>query len=198
MIDTYILGIIWSISSINTDGRIVFRHKERYFIQCLQEYFGGTIYEQEARTGTQHVLKLNNSSLLFELDECGYSSRNSDERILPKIADTKFLQSYLEIHSSADWQTAYKNKRKYKKVRIRVYGNEILIDGINYLMKDIIGVKLKSPQKCANETTKYLSYGSQEEINMIYDKFTNETNKFSDYWNKLDKMINEYNSVNIT
>ena len=55
MINTYILGIVWSISSINPDGKIVFRHKEKYFLQCLQEKFGGTIYEQQSRTNKQYV-----------------------------------------------------------------------------------------------------------------------------------------------
>ena len=196
MIDMYILGIVWSISSINSDERIVFRHKEKYFLQCLQSYFGGTIYEQEARTDKQYVLKFKRDDLLLELNEFGYSSRNSNNRIVPIIADKKFLQAYLEIHSKADWQTAYSNnrKRKYKKVRIRVYGNSGLINGINILMRDIIGVELKTPQKCHNEKTMYLSYGSQAEIDIICNAFINEDIRYIEYWDKISSMINEYNS----
>lgn len=196
MIDTYMLGIIWSISTINPDGRIVFRHKEKYFLQCLQSKFGGTIYEQESRTDKQYVLKFKNNELLNELNKLGYSNRNSNERIIPICADAKFLQAYLEIHSNVDWQTAYSNngKRKYKKVRIRIYGNSMLIDGINKLMQDVIGVELKSPQKCTNDTTKYLSYGSQKEIDMICDKFIGEDKRFIEYWDKVSSMIIEYNN----
>lgn len=197
MIDAYILGIVWSISSVNPDGRIVFRHKEKYFIQCLQEYFGGTIYKQQARTDTQYVLKFKRDDLLLELNEYDYSNRNNDQRIIPIIADDIFLQAYLEIHSKVDWQTAYSNngKRKYKKVRIRVYGNSDLIDGINKLMHDFIGVELKSPQRCTNDTTKYLSYGSQKEIEMICNKFICVEKRFIEYWDKINRMIWEYNNI---
>jgi hypothetical protein len=196
MINAYILGIVWSISTINSDGRIVFRHKEKYFIQCLQSELGGSIYEQESRTDKQYVLKFKRDELLSELNIYGYSSRNSDKRILPIIADKKFLQAYLEIHSKVDWQTAYtgNKKRKYKKVRIRVYGNKLLLEGINQLMHDIIRVELKTIQNCNNDTTGYISYGSQEEVNMICDAFINEEQRFIPYWDKISSMINEYNN----
>jgi hypothetical protein len=196
MINTYILGIVWSISSINPDSRIVFRHKEKYFIQCLQKVFGGSIYEQDSRTDKQYVLKFKRDTLLNELNELGYSNRNSDKRIIPTIADKKFLQAYLEIHSKVDWQTAYtgNKKRKYKKVRIRVYGNKLLLEGINLLMHDIIRVELKTVQNCKNDTTGYISYGSQDEINMICDAFINEELRFIPYWDKISSMINEHNN----
>ncbi len=63
-VSNYVLGIIFGIGSI-AEGRIIFRHKNRYFLEQIQAVCGNTIYEQKNKEKTQYVLK----TRAFNIDE---------------------------------------------------------------------------------------------------------------------------------
>lgn len=183
--EQYVLGIIWGVSSL-CDERFVFRHKDKYFIELLQNIFGGNIYCQKARTDMQYVLKLRTSqsiTLLAKLKELGYTHRNSDSRRLPTGANKEFIKAYLELHSCIDFH-------KNNKTRLRVYGNVILIEEFNNLISSILDICSKKPQ-IITVKTHYLSYASQSELQSIYDEFANDEIKNCTYWenfrSKLEK-----------
>lgn len=187
--NTYLLGIIWSVSSINSDGRIVFRHKERYFLEQIQKEYDKTIYQSESLTGIQYVLKFKNNELLNLLYENGYTARNSEIRNLPVPADREFLKAYLEIHSSLDYQTTHsRNSGKGKKPRLRIYGNKYIIGGINTLIGSIFGFPLKTPQRIT-EKTYYLSFANRKELTEIFAEYRRDGIKFEPYWRKFEEIL---------
>ena len=190
---SYQKGILWNISSINPDGRIVLRHSERYFLDAIGH--SNTIYEQDGNSGKpQYVLKFKDKQILDELINIGYTPRNSDIRHLPQDVDKAFIQACIELHGYCDWQTAYRrNGDKYRKVRLRIYGNKMLISQLNIAMAEFIGVTLKTPQVVTNKTY-FLSYTSQDEIEHICAYFESEPIRYSKLWDKMRDMINQYNN----
>ena len=186
-ITNYQKGILWGISTINNDNRIVVRHKNRYFIDALG--IDNSVYEQNGHTDIQYVLKFRDKNILNELIKNGYAARNSDERCIPHDADIEFIQAWIELHGSCDWQ---KTKRG-RKVRLRIYGNKLLISQLNQLMSQLLDVSEKTPQKITDKTY-MLSFGSQDEIDHICSRFETETIRCDEFWDKLRAMIIEYNN----
>ncbi|WMC91239.1 hypothetical protein [Kineothrix sp. MB12-C1] len=190
--DNYSLGILWGCGNFS-ENRMIIRHSEKYFLEKIQEIVGRTIYEQVGTSDRkQYVLKFRMEE--SELREMGWSPRNADERHIPVSADAEFLRAYLEMHSSVDWQTAYYGRnrsRKYKKVRLRVFGNIYLIDELNELISRVCGTTIKTPQRTVGKTTMYLSICNQEEIAQIYDMLCKHP-CYEPYWEKYFNMMQEY------
>lgn len=171
----YQLGIIWSIGSWQNEGKIIFRHRDRYYLEQLEPLFESKIYKQHSRTGLQYALK---TTLLSpkQLDEYGWYARNADQRNvpmhLPRYKD--FLRAYIEIHGFLDYCTVYIDSRKktgkYRKLRLRIYGNEVLIASLNAIIQqEIGGVLPKKPQIIHNGKTAILYYQNFAEIDRIYN-----------------------------
>ena len=191
MMDNYTLGILWGCGQYS-ENRMIVRHSQRYFVEQIQAIFGRTIYEQIGTSGKkQYVLKFRmpESCLL----DWGWSPRNAKVRHIPAGSDAEFLRAYLEMHSSVSWQTAYtrRDRKKYRKVRLRVYGNFDLINEINLLISEVCGVSLKTPQKTEGETTTYLSFASQQELSQIYDTLHRQP-CYDSFWKKYFEMMQEY------
>lgn len=183
--NTYQLGILWGCSSY-ADGRIVLRHKNRYFLEQIQPIVAKQIYRQDGRTADQYVLKFRYD--IAELEAIGYTRRNDSIRILPECADLYFLQAYLELHGSFDWQTAYSGsktrRRKYYKKRLRVFGNYHLLQGISDILSKCCGCADKTIQTMAiSSKTCYISYCNQREIENIIHTFRRRDPCFMPFWN---------------
>lgn len=187
--NSYQLGIIWSIGSYNDiDNRITFRHKNKYFLEQL--YIDkNTIFPQQARTDIQYVLKTFIN--INQLKDLGWTERNSVQRDLPILEDYKdFIRAYLEIHSAFSWQTSYlRNKRKYYRVRLRIFGNYILIESINNLLAELKIIEKKKVQDTHNDTTAYIQLTSLEELNRLFD-YIDKTPKCLEFWNEVDLYLN--------
>lgn len=166
--NNYILGIIFSIGSVQ-EGRLVFRHKHRYFLEQVQALCKNQIYEQKSRTGIQYVLKTSYFDI-ENLRAMGWSGRNSSVRHLPMLKDYRdFLRAYIEIHSTLDYSTRHKNRgEKYKALRLRIYGNKEMVEDITNTLNTYAGVGLKSPQVLPNNKTAYVAYTSLNEIKGIF------------------------------
>lgn len=183
--NTYQLGILWGCGSY-VEGKIVLRHKERYFLEQIQPIVGNQIYRQNGRTADQYVLKFRYD--ISELEAIRYTRRNDSIRILPECADVYFLQAYLELHGRFDLQTAYSGsktrRRKYYKKRLRVFGNYYILQGINVLLAQYCGCTEKTIQKIkASDKTCYLAYINQTEIADIIQTFGRNNPCFAPLWN---------------
>ena len=192
--NNYILGIIFSIGSIS-EGRLIFRHKHRYFLEQIQILCKNEIYEQINKTKIQYVLKTKHFDI-EKLKAIGWTDRNASVRYLPKLDNYRnFMRAYIELHSSLDYSTRYRSKNKkekYKALRLRIYGNKELINSINSAFHTDAGVKLKSPQIIHNNKTAYIAYTSLGEIETIftYIKGCPCSKEFwEDIYNKLDKPV---------
>ena len=177
-VSIYDLGIIWSLGSYVEERRFSFRHKEKYFLECLNKYFNNTIYEQERKgesSGRQFVLKVTGLNM-DQLYEMGWTERNSDIRNIPELVDSKgFLRAYIEIHSALDYSTRHKrDSSKYKSLRLRIYGNVALVEDINNILNKNASVGIKKVQNLKNKKTSILNYTSLEEIRKIYDYLCGE------------------------
>ncbi|MBK5244269.1 MAG: hypothetical protein JJE18_04460 [Eubacteriaceae bacterium] len=184
-IDRYDLGIIWAIGSHVEESRFVFRHKDIFFLERLKPYFKNNIYEQKrikGKDGIQFVLKT--SAVDVEsLRKLGWTERNSDARNLPVLPEYKdFLRAFIEIHSTLDYSTRYKRSGStYKALRLRIYGNSQIIDGINNLLAVNVGIGVKTPQLLRNGKTSILYYQATSEINAVYDYLKGDP-CFEKYW----------------
>jgi len=184
--DSYTLGIIWSIGSFQ-DNRFVFRHQDKYFLEQIQKYCNNNIYKQVGTSGKiQYVLK---TISITPSDLPGWTERNSGQRDVPILDNYKdFLRAYFEIHSCLGYCTAYRFKRKkekYYKIRLRVYGNYVLIHSINNILSEECKVQSKSVQYVYNEKTAYIQFTALNEITAIYDWLTGEPYN-SKYWQDVD------------
>ena len=167
----YQLGIFWSIASISGQTTTI-RHNDNYYLEEISKVLDNKIYCQIVKNKSQYVLK----STIVDIDSFkanNWTERNSKERELPKLESYEdFLRAYIEIHSCLDYSTRYRKKpkkEKYKGLRLRIYGNWKLINNINSIFNKELGLKPKSPQKTQNDTTKYISFASQGEINQIFE-----------------------------
>jgi hypothetical protein len=191
--DNYTLGIVWSIGSYQ-ENRFVFRHRDKYYLERINQYCNNTIYQQAGRTGKpQYVLKTGFFSLSdFE----GWTERNSEQRNVPLLDDYKdFLRAYFEIHSCLDYCTAYKNygrknQQKYYRLRLRIYGNYVLIESLNRILNQECKVGSKKVQyiNINGGKTAYLQYASYDEILTIYNWLIGDPcNK--DFWQDIDSKL---------
>jgi len=188
--DDYTLGIIWSIGSYQ-ENRFVFKHRDRYYLEQIQKRFGNTIYEQIGTTGkSQFVLK---TAQLKPEDLYGWSERNAQKRDIPGLTRyNDFLRAYFEIHSALGYHTAYgrKKQKKYKRLRLRVYGNYFLIKSMNDILSDSKADRKSIQRVNSNNTTAYLQYTSLNEIIAILNWITgNPCNK--EFWDDIDRKISE-------
>lgn len=187
-ISNYDLGILWSIGS-QIEDRFVLRHRNRYFLDRIQKYCHNTVYEQAyvADGRIQYVLKISNPDMQY-LYDIGWTNRNTEIRNIPKLNSyNDFLRSYIELHSRLDYSTRHnmRNGKKIKALRLRIYGNYGLIDGINNILCSCAGAKIKKIEKIHNDKTAVVSYQSEKEINMIYD-YIFDSPFFKPYWDDVD------------
>jgi hypothetical protein len=82
-ISNYQLGIIFAIGS-TSEGRMIFRHRNRYFLEQIQQLTGNKIYIQHSQTGPQYAFKTQNINI-DELKCYGWTKRNAEQRNVPSI-----------------------------------------------------------------------------------------------------------------
>ncbi len=159
----YILGVLWGVLSKAEDQYII-RHRDIFFPALIKDHFkiGTAIQEGYSRTGIQYRLKITRGSQVSSFDTIlasqGWASRNNEERPYPakNVCDKGFIRAWVELHSSAD---TYRTGRKRTPTpRLRIYGNKILIEEINWIISANTGLKQRKIQNAANETTKILYY----------------------------------------
>lgn len=174
-ITSYQLGIIWAIGSY-TDGYMVFRHKEKYFLEQLQPLFQNKnrIRSQNNKGNTQHMLKSANFDVEY-LQKLGWEGRLSENRALPILEDyTDFLRAYIECHSTFDYCTAYSSKKKYYRLRFRLYGNLFLVEQIENVLNRDFGLTPKKVQILQNKKSGYIAYTNLDELHKIVRTFEGE------------------------
>ena len=186
-LNDYILGIIFSIGYISR-GRFIFKNKNKYFLEQIQKVCGNNIYKQKDKKNVQYVL----STKYFDIERLksiGWNNRNSDIRKLPKLNQyDNFLRAYIELHSRFDYSTRYRNKRKktkYKALRLRIYGNRVLIIEINEILSTDANIAWKSPQSEKNDKTAYTSIN---EIKSIF-QYIEEKPCFNAFWNEIENKL---------
>lgn len=190
---SYQLGIIFGCGSFITENgtkRFVARHKDRYFLEQIENLFcNNKIGFREIGNKRYYILK----SSKFDYDSLiamNYRSRNNNERYLPVLEDYKdFLRAYVELHGSWDYCTSYKKRQKYYRLRLRIFGNQSIINEINQVFRDEVGVGLKSLQGVKiNNTTSYIAYTSLSELQAIRD-YLYDIPYFEKYWHDVDCKI---------
>lgn len=185
----YQLGILFSIGYyIQSESRYIIRHKDKHYIDSIIPLFKTTPYTQSSRTQTQYVLKSSikfNPSILFN-----WTPHNSDIRDIPILQDySDFLRAYIEIHSTLDYSIRHtRHKTKYKVLRLRVYGNKILIQHINDILHQYAATNLKSLQIMSNNKTAILNYTSFSEIESIYNYIYNSPYS-PNIWNNINLLL---------
>lgn len=184
----YQLGIIYGIGSyIECENSLVFRHREKYFLEILQPIFKNKIYVQRSNTNIQYVMK----NYITNIDTLeNWNMRNDDIRTLPKLGNyNDFLRAYIELHGCWDYCTSYKrNGEKYYRLRLRIYGNYYMILNLNEILSREIGVTIKKVQTVHNNKTGYIQYTSLDEIITIRNYIKgNPYNK--SYWDNVDEKI---------
>ena len=194
-LSNYQLGILYSVGTyLPSENRFVIRHKDKHYIDILTPVFKTNPYTQNSRTQIQYVLKSSTSQNLNPYDNTNnlsnWSSYNSEIKTIQILSDYKdFLRAYIEIHSTLDYSTRYKNKKeKYKALRLRIYGNKIFLESINNILHDYAYATIKSIQILSNNKTAILQYTSYTEILSIYDYIQGEPyNK--ELWNNIFQML---------
>lgn len=190
----YQLGILFGCGSIVTekgDEVLVIRHKDKYFLEQVQNLFIGNKLGYRKHNNKEYYILKSKAFDYESLFKIGYKARNDSQRYLPILDKyNDFLRAYIELHGCWDYCTTHKrNKEKYYRLRLRIYGNYFLIDEINRILSEEVGVKFKSIQMVkSNNTTSYIAYTSLEEIYAIR-KYLDNTPCNESYWNDVDIKI---------
>lgn len=186
--NNYDIGIFWCIGSF-AENRLSFRHKNKFYIERMQEYFPSKIYQQiHHNTGeNQYVLKTQD----FKEYEYLKVAYNSNSKPLPKLKEySDFLRAYIEIHSTLDYlKRINRNGHIWYKLRLRIFGNMDAIDDINNILHENLKVGIKTPQKTANNTTKILYYQSYDEIKAIFEYINGDVREKM-FWNDAEAKLN--------
>lgn len=191
IVDGYLLGLIWGIGSYS-ESRITFRHKDKCFIDYVAKQYGITPYQQFSRTNVQWTAKTHKVNI-DELIALGWTPRNANERHLPKIDGLNdFLRAYMEIHSRLDCCPAYKRKRpkggKYYKLRLRIYGNNILLSEIAEYFSHNIHSQVSAIEKTCVEKSGILNYTKYNDIQEILNLISG-TPHHKKFWLMADQMM---------
>lgn len=185
---SYHLGIIWAIGSyIESDTSFVLQHKNLYFLDQISPYLESDPFFNP--DGDNYKLKTNMIDI-NQLQSMGYSNRNADKRSLPALSEySDFMRAFLELHGCIDYSTIYSQnrKKKYNRVRLRIYGNTKMISQTNDIFVDEIGITSHKPQLIHNKKTACLYICCLEEfrrvINYIHgDPFCPEWREKADYF----------------
>lgn len=162
------LGILWATSSKSGDKWIL-KNEDRYFAERIQKINGGKIFPlRHDRKGTI-LWTLDIKRLLWEdLLSYGYTGRTDLCRIFPKTQDdARFAAAYIQCHSTLS--TNYR-KTKYGRVRyptLRIHGAPPLIERLNQVITNSVGVGVKTPQTHGNKKMSYLAYQAKDEVEDI-------------------------------
>ena len=97
----YDKGIFWGLGSfVDSDGRFIFRHRQRYFIDRMKYYVHNEIYTQKNKGKVQYVLKTSDVDINSFIEH-GWTERNAEQRNVPILDYYKdFLRGYIELHSA--------------------------------------------------------------------------------------------------
>lgn len=190
----YELGIFWGIGSFVEENNIVtFRDRRKHFVEVMERITDSNPYQNIlVKRKTQYILK----SSMFDIDsfiDNGWSKRNAATRDVPPLNDYRdFLRAYIELHSGFSYSLRYSanKKRKWKSLLLGIYGNYKLIDSINEILNNQIGVTLKTPKRTVNETTKVLNYSSLKEIESIFNWLRDGEQFYQDYWDEFYFKLN--------
>ena len=188
-ISSYQLGIIWAIGCY-TDGRMVLRHKNKYFLEQLQPLFQNKneIYSQISKDNTQYILKSTKFYIDY-LQKLGWESRFSKNRSIPILEDyTDFLRGYIECHGTFDYCTAYSSKKKYYRLRFRLYGNLFLIEQIENILNRDFGLAPKKIQTLQNKKSGYIAYTNLGELHKIMRTFEGEP-CLKSFWSRANEKL---------
>lgn len=158
--DDYCNGIAHSTGYIareNGKQYLVVRNSDPWYVNCISEVTGYAMYRSEYyekhRNVAQWIVKARSIDRLIELSE------------IQSISD--FCRAYIEIHGILDLS---KRKNGKKKLRLRIYGKESIIQFINMALpakeKKIQYVSNKIEGKYIGKTC-VIYYQSQQEVEDI-------------------------------
>lgn len=186
----YQLGILWAIATFeeNDGGYMLFRHREKYFLEQIQPLCRSKIQTSHSQIGMQYRLKVYGFSI-DELNEWGWTPRTADTRNVPPLSNYRdFLRAWIEIHSDIGY-SAYPKRKDLQKIRFRIYGNHVMMTSISRILHEGVGVGLKKPQSCVNEgKTCSLYYQSATEIKKVLQYVEGEP-CFNQFWDEAYEKI---------
>jgi hypothetical protein len=193
-ITPYQLGIIWGLGSY-IETEMVFRSEHSYFLEHIQTLTDSEVSIQRSRHKVQYKLK----SVMFdteELKQIGWTERNAEIRDIPVLDNLNnykdFLRAYIEIHSRLTYRII-KNKKgikTHKKIRLKIYGNKILIQSINNFLFEFADVPKRNPYISKNNKTATITYIILEQIENVL-RFVEGEPYYQKFWDDVqDKLDN--------
>ena len=172
--NSYILGILWSIGSPIEDvyPYLMLRHRDRYFLDVVHEALDlpGSVFEGESSTGPQYKLKIFNFDINL-LAQYGWQPRISAQRSYPSIQEHRdFIRAYFELHSALDKIIFRKRGKERIGTRLRIYGNRYFLDELTKVLNSEIGILPKRVQKATrkSESSGILYYQNRQELDKIF------------------------------
>lgn len=167
----YILGILWAIGYYDSlDGIFILRHQNPYFLKKVRDAVGSGAAVR--KQGKHYIVKL--ASYCFDIEQLrqlGWTERNSHERPYPNINEHQdFIRGYFEIHGRVS-KVRLHNKKGGIQIqnRLRIYGNETFLQGVNEIISFELGIPEKRLESTQKEHSKVLGYYKLPEIIDILD-----------------------------
>ena len=179
-IHPYVLGILWAIGSYNSDNVFFVRHSDPYFLEVIKK--ATSTPASVRKVGRNYVLKLSESYFKIQkLRELGWAERNNQDRPYPDINEHQdFIRGYFEIHGRVSEVKLHNRKsgRIQSQIRLRIFGNETLIQSINDVISFEIGIQERKLENTQKEHSKVLGYYKTEDITEILNWLYHDTSEY--------------------
>jgi len=135
---------------------------------------------------------------VIDVSGYNYTNRNSDQRDIPILdseSDYKeFVRAYIEIHGRLDIRNAISHGKRYKQLRLRIYGNYVMMESLSRLLNEYVDVGIKKvSEEAGNGKTGILYYQSRDEIVRVFEWVDRDDvvggNKCEEYWDEIWEMV---------
>ena len=185
MMTDYATGIIYGTGCIVKDKEkkyLIVRNLDPYYVKTIEKEVPYKAYKSEYNTKRdgkpQWCIKVRNIEVFPSLSEI----QNKKD----------FIRAYMELHAILDLMNV-KNRRgdRIKKLRFRIYGNEELLNWINYnLPADIKKIQYirNAVDKKFNAETGCIYYQSRKEILKIL-KWIDGTPRHEGVWDRWQQTV---------
>ena len=164
----YILGILWALGRY-TEGHYYLRHKDETILELVRDH-----YKTDAKVfklKNKHCLKL--AGKYFDMNtliDYGWSGRNEHIRPYPQgiASDKEFIRGYFLVHGrSGQIKLTHKSGRVQNQKRIRIYGNETLIEKINNIISTELDIMPKKLERTSTINSVVLGYYGKDDVEKL-------------------------------
>ena len=180
-VGAYALGILWGTASVLTPHELIIRHRDKDLMVYAQKLLQlpGIPTVITTTDGIQARYRIRRQWVAHQmidwLQDLGWTPRQAAVRPYPRgdLCHRAFIRAWTELHAAADRPRLGRQRREYP--RLRIYGNQALLESINTCIDRESELGLRTLQKTSNTSTKALYYTGNSAHALLQWLYANAT-----------------------